>query len=121
MRSRLLSFQRLLKCLRTCALRQLCFGTSTQALTLGPASEVLESKGFKISRTKIEYVDCNFNGQIQSTKTIVGNESWEIQQRDSFHYLSLIISKDGENDENAKHRIRARWLKQRLASRVLCN
>lgn len=30
--------------------------------------ETLDSKGFKISRTKIEYMNCNFCGDVQETQ-----------------------------------------------------
>ena len=45
----------------------------------------------------------------------------EIPQSDSFCYLGSIISKDGEIDEDVKHRIKAGWLKWRLSSGVLCD
>ena len=49
--------------------------------------EVLEPKYFKISRTKMEYMVCNFNGQIEMTKTIVRIEDYEIPQ-----YLFSILA-----------------------------
>ena len=39
----------------------------------------------------------------------------------AFFYFGLIISKDGEIDEDVEHRIKTRWLKWGLASRVLCD
>ena len=69
--------------------------------------EALESKGFKISHTKIERLDCNFSGHIQRAKTTVRIEAQEIPQRDSFCYLSLIISKNGEINKDVGHRIKA--------------
>jgi hypothetical protein len=81
----------------------------------------LESRGFKISRTKTEYMDCNFSGHIQSVETTVKIETHEIPRKDSFRYLGSMISKDGEIDEDVEHRIRAGWLKWRLASGVLCD
>ena len=47
--------------------------------------EALESKCFKISRTKTEYMDCNFSGYIERVETTMGIEDHEIPQRDSFH------------------------------------
>ena len=82
--------------------------------------EVLESKGFKISRTKTIYMDCNFSGHLQRAKTIGRIKAQEIPQRYSFRYLSSKISKDGEIDKNVKKSIKAGWLKRRLASGVLC-
>ena len=37
--------------------------------------EALESKGFKISRTKTEYMDCNFSGHLQIVEIIVKIEA----------------------------------------------
>ncbi|KAF3626060.1 hypothetical protein FXO37_30537 [Capsicum annuum] len=57
--------------------------------------QILESKGFRLSRTKTEYLECKFNE--------------ESQEADG----------SGETDENVTHRIRVGWLKWRLASGVL--
>ena len=45
-------------------------------------------------------------------------EANNIPQRESFIYLGSIIRKDREIEEDAKHRIRARWIKWRLAFEV---
>ena len=47
-------------------------------------------------------------------------EDHEIPQSDSFCYLESIISKDGEIDEDVKHRIKSGLLKWRLPCGVLC-
>ncbi|KAF3613185.1 hypothetical protein FXO38_36393 [Capsicum annuum] len=57
--------------------------------------QILESKGFLLSRTKTEYLECKFNE--------------ESQEADG----------SGETDENVMHRIGVGWLKWRLASGVL--
>ena len=36
--------------------------------------EALESKGFKISRTKTKYMDCKFGGHLQRAETTMRNE-----------------------------------------------
>ena len=43
--------------------------------------EALESKSFKISRTKTKYMDYNFSGHIQRVETTVRIEAQEIPQR----------------------------------------
>ena len=73
--------------------------------------EAFESKGFKISHTKTEYMDCNFSGHIERAETTVIIEDHEIPQSDSFRYLGFINSKDGEIDEDVEHKIKAGWLK----------
>ena len=73
--------------------------------------EVLESKGFKISRTKTIYMDCNFSGHLQRAKTIERIEAQEIPQRYSCRYLSSIISKDGEIDKDVKKKYKCGMVK----------
>ena len=48
-------------------------------------------------------------------------KTWETSQRDSLHYLGSIIRKDGESDEDVKHRMKVGWLKRTLAFEVLCD
>ena len=85
------------------------------------AEEALESKGFKMSRAKIEYMHFNFSGDVQRAETNMRTESLGILRRDSFRYLGLIISKNGEIEEDVENWIRAGWLKWRFASGVLCD
>ena len=40
--------------------------------------KALESKGFKISRTKTEYMNCNFSGDIEIVETTMRIEDHEI-------------------------------------------
>ncbi|XP_070002232.1 uncharacterized protein [Nicotiana sylvestris] len=61
--------------------------------------QILESKGFKLSRTKIEYLECKFSGETQ------GGEGEGV----------------GDIDGDVTHRIGAGWMKWRLASDVLCD
>ena len=83
--------------------------------------EALESKGFKRSCKKTEYMDCNFSRDVQIVETIMRIEVQEIPQRDSFRYFGIIISKDGEIEKGAGHRTSIGWLKWRLTLGVLCN
>ncbi|XP_070016022.1 uncharacterized protein [Nicotiana sylvestris] len=59
----------------------------------------MESKGFKLSRTKTEYLECKFSSKTQ------GEEG----------------EGDGEIDKDVTHRIGVGWMKWRLASGVLCD
>ncbi|PVH37302.1 hypothetical protein PAHAL_6G284100 [Panicum hallii] len=65
----------------------------------------LESSGFRLSRTKTEYMMCDFS----PTRHEDGDVSLEGQV------------KDGDIDEDVRHRISASWLKWRQASGVLCD
>ena len=69
--------------------------------------EALESKGFKIFPTKPDSMKCNFNGDVQRVQTPMEIEAQEILQKYSSWYLVLIITEDGEIEDNFKHKIRA--------------
>ena len=46
---------------------------------------------------------------------------WQIMvQKDTFRYLGSVLQKDGDIDEDVRHRISAGWLKWRQASGILC-
>ncbi|XP_070050314.1 uncharacterized protein [Nicotiana tomentosiformis] len=81
--------------------------------------QTLESKGFKLSRTKTENLECKFSCEIQGGKGEMMLDSQVILRKWSFKYLWSIIQGDGENDEDVTHRIGAGWIKWRLAFGVL--
>ncbi|XP_070005767.1 uncharacterized protein [Nicotiana sylvestris] len=83
--------------------------------------QTLESKGFKLSRSKTEYLECKFSAESREIGGDVRLGSQVIPKRDSFKYLGLMIQGDGEIDEDVTHRIEAGWIKWRLASGVLCD
>ncbi|XP_070044883.1 uncharacterized protein [Nicotiana tomentosiformis] len=83
--------------------------------------QTLESKSFKLSRTKKEYLEYKFSGITQEADGDVRLDTQVISRRESFKYLGSIIQKDGEIFEDVTHRIGARWMKWRLASGVLCD
>nr|XP_009769881.1 PREDICTED: uncharacterized protein LOC104220677 [Nicotiana sylvestris] len=83
--------------------------------------QVLKSKGFKLSRTKTEYLECKFSDVLGETNREVRLDSQVIPNRESFKYLGSIIQGDGEIDEDVMHHIGVGWMKWRLASGVLCD
>ncbi|KAF3683236.1 putative pre-mRNA-processing factor 6-like [Capsicum annuum] len=83
--------------------------------------QTLESKGFRVSRSKTEYVECKFNDVRRENEVVVKLESQEVCKRDSFKYLGSVIQSNGEIDEDVLHRIGAGWMKWKLASGVLCD
>ena len=83
--------------------------------------QTLESKGFRLSRSKTEYIECKFNDLGQEDKLVVRLDSQVVCRRNSFKYLGSLIQGNGEIDEDISHRIGAGWMKWRLASRVLCD
>ncbi|XP_070028823.1 uncharacterized protein [Nicotiana sylvestris] len=81
--------------------------------------QALESKGFKLSRTKMEYLECKFSAEQREVGMDVRLESQIIQSRDNFKYLGSVIHVGGENDEDVTHRVGVGWMKWRLAFGVL--
>jgi hypothetical protein len=80
----------------------------------------LESKEFRLSRTKTEYMRCDFS----ATRHEEGDVSLDRQvvaKKDIFRYLGSMLQKDEDIDEDVRHRISASWLKWRQASSVLCD
>ncbi|XP_070032186.1 uncharacterized protein [Nicotiana tomentosiformis] len=83
--------------------------------------QALESKGFKMSRTKTEYLECKFSGATQVVDEDVRLDFQVIPRRENFKYLGSVIQGNREINEDVTHRIRAEWMKWRLASGVLCD
>jgi hypothetical protein len=81
---------------------------------------MLESKGFRISRSKTEYVECKFSTSINKNQsmTLDGNA---ILVDDCFRYLESIIQKYGELDNDVAHQVKTDWLKWRGATSILCD
>nr|XP_033508012.1 uncharacterized protein LOC117273039 [Nicotiana tomentosiformis] len=83
--------------------------------------QTLESKGFKLSRTKREYMECKFSDETHEADIEVKLDTQVITKRASFKYLGSIIQGNREIDEDVAHRIGAGWMKWRLSSGVLCD
>jgi hypothetical protein len=43
-----------------------------------------------------------------------------VPKKDIFRYLGSMLLRDGDIDEDVSHRIKARWMKWRQVSGVLC-
>jgi hypothetical protein len=80
----------------------------------------LEAKGFRLSRSKTEYMKCDFSVTTQEEED-VGLDGQVVPKKDTFRYLGSMLQKDGEIDEDLSHRIKAGWLKWCQASGVLCD
>ena len=83
--------------------------------------QTLESKGFRLSWTKTEYLKCKFSDSRQEEEVVVKLDSQAVCKRDSFKYLGSTIQGNSEIDEDVSKRIGAGWMKWRLASGVLCD
>ncbi|XP_070034932.1 uncharacterized protein [Nicotiana tomentosiformis] len=82
--------------------------------------QTLESKGFKLSRTKIEYLECKFSDGMHDADVEVKLHAQVIPKRASFKYLGSIIQGNGEIDEDVAHHIGVGCMNWSLASGVLC-
>jgi len=72
---------------------------------LGRWRHALESRGFRVNRSKTEYLHCCFSGRVD-----VGGEvnldGRPIPKADKFKYLGLIIQQNGDVDEDINQRIK---------------
>ncbi|PVH39123.1 hypothetical protein PAHAL_5G442400 [Panicum hallii] len=79
----------------------------------------LELRGFSLSRTETEYMMCDFS----LTRHEDGDVSLEgqvVAKKDTFRYLGSMLQKDGDINEDVRHRISAGWLKWWQPSGILC-
>jgi len=82
--------------------------------------QALEAYGFRLSRSKTEYMECNFSKRISRSTLEVKFGDHIIPQVTRFKYLGSIVQNDGEIEADVSYRIQAGWLKWRSASSVLC-
>ncbi|KAL5137686.1 Craniofacial development protein 2 [Glycine soja] len=81
----------------------------------------LETHGFRLSRSKSEYMECKFNKRRRVSNSEVKIGDHIIPQVTRFKYLGSVIQDDGEIEGDVNHRIQAGWMKWRKASEVLCD
>ena len=81
----------------------------------------IETRGFRLSRSKTKYLECNFNENGSRDGGIITFDGKEIKGSDFFRYLGSIIQKDGELDSDVAHRIKAGWVKWKNATGFLCD
>ena len=63
---------------------------------------------------------CNFSASRHEGGDI-SLDGQVVAQKDTFRYLGLMLQRDGDIDEDVRHRIPAGWLKWCQASGVLCD
>jgi hypothetical protein len=66
----------------------------------------LEAKYFRLSRSKTEYMKCNFSATTQEKRDVRLN-SQVVFKKDTFRYLGSMLQKNGDIDEDVSHRIKA--------------
>jgi hypothetical protein len=80
----------------------------------------LEAKDFRLSRSKTEYMECDFSATTQEEGD-VRLDGQVVPKKDTFRYLGSMLQKNGDIDEDVSHRIKVGWLKWRQTSGVLCD
>jgi hypothetical protein len=73
----------------------------------------LERKGLRISRSKTEYLFCNFSGGIDEENTQITIGGQAVPQTTKFKYLGSFVQCDGDIDCDVAHRVQAGWCKWR--------
>jgi len=81
---------------------------------------IVESRGFRISRSKAEYLHCCFSGR-EDARGEVTIEGIQIPKVKKFKYLGSIIHHEGDIDEDISNRIKVSWQKWKYISIVLCD
>ena len=70
----------------------------------------LEGKGFRLSRTKTEYVKFNFwISGVQDSELQLGEIS--IPRKECFKYLGSVLQSNGRINKDVDHRVQVAWLK----------
>jgi hypothetical protein len=80
--------------------------------------QTLEAKGFRFSRSKTEYIKCDFSATMHEEGD-VRFDGQVVPKKDTFHYMGSMLQKDRDIDEDLSHRIKASWLKWHQTSGVL--
>ncbi|KAF3673875.1 putative 60S ribosomal protein L18-1 [Capsicum annuum] len=82
--------------------------------------QTFESKGFRLSRTKMEYLEYKFSDLPHEDDVVVELDSQAIQKRESFKYLGSMIQGNGEIDEDVSHCIGAVKVVEMRMLRWMC-
>ncbi|XP_021995613.1 uncharacterized protein LOC110892770 [Helianthus annuus] len=81
----------------------------------------LEGKGLRISRSKTEYLYCDFSGAGDEHDTQITIEGHVVPQATKFKYLASFVQTNGEIDNDVAHRIQVGWCRWRAATGILCD
>ncbi|KAL6541160.1 hypothetical protein OROMI_025043 [Orobanche minor] len=78
--------------------------------------DTLEARGFRLSRSKTEYMECRFSENTDREAGMITFDGKVVHGSTFFRYLGSIIQKDEELDGNVAHRIKAGWVKWKSAT-----
>jgi len=70
----------------------------------------LESKGFRLSKSKTKYLSRGFSG-VERDNGEVTMDAMVVPRVEKFKYLASIVEEMGDIDEDISHRIRVGWQK----------
>jgi hypothetical protein len=70
----------------------------------------LEAKSFRLSRSKTEYMRCDFSATTQEEGD-ARLDGQVVPKKDTFRYLGSMLQKNGDINEDVSHKIKAGWLK----------
>ena len=82
--------------------------------------QVLESRGFKWSRSKIEYVECNFSTN-EITRNTIELEEKEIAPCECLKYLVFIFQNSGDIQQDVTNGCKCGWKKMEIGYWILCD
>jgi hypothetical protein len=71
--------------------------------------QTLDAKDFRLSRSKAEYMKCDFSATTQEEGD-VRLDGQVVPKKDTFRYLGSMLQKDEDIDEDVSHRIKVDWL-----------
>ncbi|XP_035841366.1 uncharacterized protein LOC110919430 [Helianthus annuus] len=81
----------------------------------------LEDRGLRISRSKTEYLYCDFSGVDNDEDIQITIDGQVVPQVTKFKYLGSFVQREGEIDSDVAHRIQVGWCRWRAATGVLCD
>ena len=62
--------------------------------------QTLEVRGFRLSRSKTEFMECKFRKRKNKKEGVITLDGQQILVTECFKYLGSIIQKDGEIDDD---------------------
>ena len=68
--------------------------------------QTLKTRGFRLSRSKIEYIKCKFRKRRNNEQGVITLDDQQIPFTECFKSLKSIFQKDGEIDGDVNHRIK---------------
>ena len=87
----------------------ICLILSKLELTHELWRQTLEARGFRLSKSKTEYMECKFRKKKKNNEhDMITLDDQKILVTECFKYLGSIIQKDGEIDGDVNHMIKAR-------------